>query len=163
MTSPNNSQDKPPGGQDPKMPASNGTGLVHQYLWGTEGHPMLPPQPTTVQAHMARPIRASSTATANTVPASNGFGPHYQTVGSVCSGESTEDIFGPVSPVTSGGGPQSPLRHIASTPSSTRSPSNQTSLQSPGLYTEASSETAHFLPHPPPRSNSNFSRTAAPE
>lgn len=163
MPSPNSSQDKPPGQPDSGAAASNGTGLVHQYLWETEGHPMLSPQSAADQTHMARPTRTYSTMTANTVPPSNASGPQYQTVGSVGtvgSGESATGIFGPVSPISNGGGPQSPSRHISSTPSM-RSPSNQASLQSPGLWTEPPSESTHFLPHSPPRSNSNYSRTDA--
>lgn len=162
MTSPNSSQDRPPGEPDPGTKASNGTGLVHQYLWQTEGHPMLYPQPAADQSQMAQPMRMSSTATADTAPPINAFGQQYQAAGNVGSGEVATDAFGPVSPVTNGGGAQSPLRPISSTPSSMRNPSNQASLQSPGLWTEAPSESTHFLPNSPPRSNSNFSRTAQP-
>lgn len=161
-TSPNSSQDRPPGEPDPGTKASNGTGLVHQYLWQTEGHPMLYPQPAADQTQMAQPVRMSSVATANTAPPSNAFGPQYQAAGNIGSVESATESFDPASPVTNGGGAQSPLRPMSSTPSSMRNPSNQTSLQSPGLWTEAPSESTHFLPHSPPRSNSNFSRTAAP-
>lgn len=165
MASPNSSQDKPPGDPDCGTAAPDGTGLVHQHLWETEGHPMLSPQPAAYQTQTARPIRTYSTMTANTSPTSNASGPQYQTVGSagtVGSGESAPGIFGPVSPVSNGGGPQAPLRHMSSTPSSMRSPSNQASLQSPGSWTEPPSESTHFLPHSPPRSNSNYSRTDAP-
>lgn len=162
MTSPNSSQDKPPGEPGPGSAAPNGTGLLHQYLWETEGHPMLSPQPAADQTYVAHPVRTYSTMTANTVPPRNASGPPYQTVGSngtVGSGESAPGIFGPVSPVSNGGEHQSPLRHISSTPSSMRSPSNQASLQGPGLWAEPPSESTYFLPHSPPRSNSNYSRT----
>lgn len=165
MTSPNSSQDKPPGEPGPGSAAPTGTGLLHQYLWETEGHPMLSPQPAADQTYVARPVRTCSTMTANTVPPSNASGPSYQTVGSVGtvgSGESATGIFGPVSPVSNGGKHQSPLRNISSTPSSIRSPSNQASLQGPGLWTEPPSESTYFLPRSPPRSNSNYSRTEGP-
>lgn len=161
MTSPNSSQDKPPGEPDPETEASNGAGLVHQYLWTTESHPMLSPQPVVDQTHMVRP-RTSSTMTASTVPPTNAHGTQYQPVGTIGSHGSATETYAPISPISNEGGPQSPPRHISSTTSSMRSPSNQASVQSPGLRTEAPSENTYFLPHSRPLSDSSLSRAAAP-
>lgn len=161
MTSPNSSQDNPPGGPDSEPAASNGTGLVHQYLWETEGHPMLPLQPKADQSHMTRPIRSPGTMTTSTMPPSYAYSSQYQTVGSVDPCDPAPETYGPVSPSSNRGGSQSPLRHVSTTALSMRSPSNQASLQSPGSWTEAPSESTYFS-QSPPRSNSNFSRTTAP-
>lgn len=162
MTSPNSSQDQPPAGPDSGTTASNGTDLVHQRLWKPEGHPMWSPQPAAEQTHMAQPVRTTSTAAESIVPPSNAYGPLHQAVGGVSSSGPATEIHDPVSPVSNGAGPQSPSGHISSTSPSMHGPTNQASLQSPGLWAEAPSETTYFLPQSPPRSNSSFSRTDVP-